>query len=198
MDVKFDAVAVFGRTDHDLLDQPANDVHEWLLGLGIGVLPQIVHQRIDHAFDHFRGDVVRQIDRLGGPGHFQFLSEASNLDLKLIDHVVEACDSRSVGLDAIGDLFEDRLLLLLPGGNLLFKRGDAVAGLCLSRSYAFLGGGNHGLDVDQVPERVRDTSQHPVFQLLPADGLGVGTDASVKVIERQLLASVRAAVAIFP
>ncbi|WP_375590264.1 hypothetical protein ABWH89_05595 [Hoeflea alexandrii] len=84
------------------------------------------------------------------------------------------------------------------GGNLLFKCGDAVAGLGLSGSHALFGGVNHGLDVDQVPEGVRDTGQHPVFKLLSADGLGVGTDVSVEVVEGQLLAAVRAAVAVLP
>ena len=67
---------------------------------------------------------------------------------------------------------------------------------CLAGSHALFGGRYHGLDVDHVPERVRGAGQHPVFKLLPANGLGVGTDASVKVGERQLLATLRAAVTV--
>ena len=89
-------------------------------------------------------------------------------------------------------------MFLLLCCDLLLQGRDAVPRLRLSGCQALFGRSDDGLDIDQVPEGVRDAGQDPVFKLLTADGLGVGTDASVKVIERQLLAAVRAAVAILP
>ncbi|MCY0148546.1 hypothetical protein OEG84_13260 [Hoeflea sp. G2-23] len=107
MDEEFNAVAVLGRPYHHLLDQPADHGDERLLGLGICMLAHIVHHRINNPLDDFRRHIVSQVDRLGGPGHFQFLLQVRDFAFKLIDHIVEAGNDGTVGLDAIGDLLED-------------------------------------------------------------------------------------------
>lgn len=69
-----------------------------------------------------------------------------------------------------------------PAGLDALRNPHSQTGLCLSGSHALFGGSNYGLDIEQVPTSIRDTGQYPVFELLPADGLAVGADASVKVV----------------
>ncbi len=62
-------------------------------------------------------------------------------------------------------------MFLLLRGDLVFQSGDVDPCLGVPSSQTLPRGGDDGLNVDQVPKRVRDTGQHAVFKFLPADCL---------------------------
>ncbi|ULJ71887.1 hypothetical protein L2W42_19195 [Rhizobium gallicum] len=188
--------------DRDGLDEITHDRHQPLLGVFVGIVAGEEEQLADSNLDvgrielrlQLRDLLLKILRRRFGAGEFQH--QLLPRYLQFIELVVQDGKAWPAFSMAVVDLLHQALLGCLDRRKLGVQR--IFAGRRTLQHADFMRDHHLRNPVEDI-ERVEgdgDAVQHPFLQVLALDGFGVAAAFAVKLVDRQPLAMVGAAIAV--